>query len=106
MDNTDDRPKKKRSNGDRSNATGDKHYASHQKQQIQDMNDAFCRKANGLHRLEVALFKWLGKDGLDPNVRAALDQARTAQQDTDFKPLWDLLDERASTAGTGTEEHY
>nr|DAF93512.1 MAG TPA: hypothetical protein [Myoviridae sp. ctshb19] len=99
-------PKKKPRNGDRSNTTGDRHYASHQQRVIHDMNQAFTRKANGLHRLEVALFKWLGKDGQAPEVRAALDQARAAQQDTDFKPLWDLLDERARNTGTGSEEHY
>lgn len=101
-------PKKKRSNGDRANATGDKHYAAQHQRAIHDMNQAFCRKANGLHRLEVALIKWLGKDGVNPEVRAALDQARTAQQDTDFQPLWDLLDERARSTGTGSgsEEHY
>lgn len=94
-------------NGDRSNTTGEKHYAAHRKQQLERVSSSFIRKANGLHRLEVALFKWLGNnDGANPAVRAALDQARSAQQDSDFKPLWDLLDERARIAGSSTEEHY
>uniref|UniRef100_A0AB39CDC3 Uncharacterized protein n=1 Tax=Pseudomonas phage HRDY3 TaxID=3236930 RepID=A0AB39CDC3_9VIRU len=92
--------------GSRPQMSGDNHYAAKNESELRKINDAFCRKANGLHRLEVALFKWLGKDGADPVIRAAINQAREAQQDTDFQPLWDLLDERARNADTCAEEHY
>lgn len=99
--------KPKKGKGSRPQMSGSNHYAAKNESELQKINDAFCRKANGLHRLEVALFKWLGKsDGANPEIRAALDQARAAQQDTDFQPLWDLLDERARTTGTSAEEHY
>lgn len=95
--------KKKRSNGSRANATGERHYAAKHDQTVKTMNDAFSKKANGLHRLEVALIKYL--DGVDyDTIRAALNQTRAAQEDTDFHALWKLLDDKASSVNAGSDK--
>lgn len=95
-------PKKPR-NGSRANATGANHYAAQHDDTVKTMNDAFSKKANGLHRLEVALIKYL--EGVDyETIRAALNQTRTAQEDTDFHALWKLLDEKASVVNAGSDK--
>lgn len=95
--------KRKRSNGSRANATGEKHYAAGHDQTVQKMNSDFCKKANGLHRLEVAIIKYL--DGVDhETIRAALNQTRAAQEDTDFHALWKLFDDKASAVNAGSDK--
>lgn len=95
--------KKKRSNGSRAGATGVNHYAAKHDDTVKTMNAAFSKKANGLHRLEVALIKYL--DGVDYDVvRDALNQTRAAQEDTDFHALWKLLDDKASATNAGSDK--
>lgn len=94
---------KKPRNGSRANATGEKHYAAGHDQTVQKMNEDFCKKANGLHRLEVAIIKYL--DGVDhETIRAALNQTRAAQEDTDFHALWKLFDDKASAVNAGSDK--
>lgn len=98
-----DKAEKKRSNGSRANATGERHYAAGHDQTVQKMNSDFCKKANGLHRLEVAIIKYL--DGVDhETIRAALNQTRAAQEDTDFHALWKLFDDKASAVNAGSDK--
>lgn len=95
--------KKKPRNGSRANATGDRHYAAQHDETVKTMNAAFSKKANGLHRLEVALIKYL--DGVDyDTIRAALNQTRAAQEDTDFHALWKLLDDKARAVNAGSDK--
>lgn len=84
--------KAKRSNGPRANATGDKHYANTRENERDEWVKRFGVKANGLHRLQVALFKYLS-DVDSGVVLNAIMKCRTAQQDSDFHDLWKLLDE-------------
>lgn len=94
---------KKPRNGSRENATGERHYAAKHDDTVKTMNAAFSKKANGLHRLEVALIKYL--DGVDYDVvRDALNQTRAAQEDTDFHALWKLLDDKASATNAGSDK--
>lgn len=95
--------KKKPRNGSRANATGDRHYAAGHVQTVQKLTADFCKKANGLHRLEVAIIKYL--DGVDhETIRAALNQTRAAQEDTDFHALWKLFDDKASAVNAGSDK--
>lgn len=95
--------KKKPRNGSRANATGERHYAAKHDDTVKTMNAAFSKKANGLHRLEVALIKYL--DGVDyDTIRAALNQTRAAQEDTDFHALWKLLDDKARAVNAGSDK--
>lgn len=95
--------KKKPRNGSRASATGDNHYAAGHEKTVQKMNDDFCKKANGLHRLEVAIIKYL--DGVDhETIRAALNQTRAAQEDTDFHALWKLFDDKARAVNAGSDK--
>ncbi|AFH14835.1 hypothetical protein LU11_gp304 [Pseudomonas phage Lu11] len=84
--------KPKRSNGPRANATGDNHYASARENERDEWVKRFGVKANGLHRLQVALFKYLS-DVDSGVVLNAIMKCRVAQQDSDFQDLWNLLDE-------------
>lgn len=94
---------KKPRNGSRANATGDRHYAAKHDDTVKTMNAAFSKKANGLHRLEVALIKYL--EGVDYDViRDALNQTRAAQEDTDFHALWKLLDDKARAVNAGSDK--
>lgn len=94
---------KKPRNGSRVNATGGRHYAAKHDDTVKTMNAAFSKKANGLHRLEVALIKYL--DGVDYDViRDALNQTRAAQEDTDFHALWKLLDDKARAVNAGSDK--
>ncbi|MND78325.1 hypothetical protein D3C80_700360 [compost metagenome] len=83
--------KAKRSNGPRANATGDKHYANTRETERDAWVKRFGAKANGLHRLQVALIKYLS-DVEQEQVMAAMMKCREAQQDSDFHDLWKLLD--------------
>lgn len=54
---------------------------------------AMCKALNEKTRIEIALIKYLEAKGVPVHeTRDALQSVKTAQDDTHFKHLWDLLD--------------
>jgi len=52
-----------------------------------------CKALNEKTRIEIALIKYLEKKGVSAHeTRAALESVKTAQDDTHFHLLWNLLE--------------